>query len=186
MRVGRSGITLPDVSWLSAGYRYENASYEGDVYSDYDNHRGSLYYSHRLKNEVDTLSIGPSYYHRTNDFNEVDSFALNIGWNRDWSSITSSRASIGARYTEVKRDDGTEDDNWGAKASFDYTYKGIASTTSFRYFHDLRTTVDGDDVNVDNFYLTYRRSITERFGAGINGRLVFSYKLLDQESDIND
>ena len=183
---GRVGYSITDISWLSAGYRYENASYEGDIYSDYDSHRGNLFYSHRLKTEVDTLSVGPSYYHRANDFNDVDQFALNIGWARDWSSISSSDASIGATYTKVKRDDGTEDDNWGARASVEYSYEGIVSTTTFRYFHDLRTTVAGDDINVDNFYLTYSRSITERFGAGMDGRLVFSYKLNDEQSNVND
>jgi hypothetical protein len=174
------------ISGISVGYRYQNASYENDVYSDYYNHLANLYYYHRLKSEVDKLSFGPSFYHRKNDFNEVDSFSLDIGWDRDWSSITRSKATLGARYTEVTQNDGTKDDTWGAKASFDMRFTGTVSTTTFRYYHDLRTTVDGDDVNVDNFYLTYRRSITERFGAGLDGRLVFSYKLLNEQSNLND
>jgi hypothetical protein len=183
---GRVAYNLTMVSGISAEYRYQTASYEDDVYSDYDNHRVNLYYFQRLKSEVDRLSFGPSYYHRTNDQNEVDSFSLDIGWDRDWSSITRSGAAIGARYTEVMRNNGTKDDNWGAKARFELTSEGTVSTTIFRYFHDLRTTNAGDDVNVDNFFLNYRLRITERFGAGINGRLVFSYKLLNQDSDIND
>jgi hypothetical protein len=146
----------------------------------------NLYYNQRLKSEIDRLLIGPSFYHRTNDSNEVDSYSLDIGWNRDWSSISSSFASIGARYIEVERNDGDKDDTWGAKARFEFTSQGEVSTTSVRYFHDLRTTAEGDDVNVDNFFLAYRRLITERFGAGIDGRLVFSYKLFDRDSDIAD
>ena len=183
---GKVGYDVTKISSISVDYKYRGASYEDDLFSDYDSHRGSLYYSHRLKNEQDTLSVGPAYYYRSNDFNDVDSFSLDFGWDRDWSSITQSYASIGARYTNVKQNDGTEDDNWGTKARVDVTFEGIVSTTTFRYFHDLRTTVDGDDVNVDNFFITYRRSITERFGAGIDGRLVFSYKLLDRDSNIND
>ena len=183
---GKVGYDVTKISSISVDYKYRGASYEDDLFSDYDSHRGSLYYSHRLKNEQDTLSVGPAYYYRSNDFNDVDSFSLDIGWDRDWSSITQSYASIGARYTNVKQNDGTEDDSWGTKARVDVTFEGIVSTTTFRYFHDLRTTVDGDDVNVDNFFITYRRSITERFGAGIDGRLVFSYKLLDRDSNIND
>jgi hypothetical protein len=183
---GDVSYNVTNISTITAGYIFRNANYEDDVYSDYDNHQAKLYYSHRLKSQVDSLSIGPSYYHRRNDFNDVDSLALDIAWKRDWSSITNSLASIGARYTNVKQNDGTEGDKWGAKALVTLTSQGLASTTTFRYSHDLRTTVDGEDVNVDNFYLTYRRSITERFGAGFNGRLVFSYKLLDTDSDIND
>jgi hypothetical protein len=183
---GKVGYNLTNVSWISAGYRFQTASYEGDIYSDYDSHDANLYFSHRLKSELDVLSIGPSYYHRTNDDNDVDSFSLDLGWKRDWSSRTKSDAAIGARYVNVEQNDGTEDDSWGAKASLNVTFEGVVSTTRLRYYHDLRTTVDGDDINVDNFYLTYRRSLTERFGIGMDGRLVFSYKLLDQDSDIND
>ena len=36
------------------------------------------------------------------------------------------------------------------------------------------------------FICPIAESITERFGAGINGRLVFSYKLFNQQADVND
>jgi hypothetical protein len=183
---GRVRYDLTLLSGVIAEYRFQTAKYDSDRYSDWDQHRADLYYSQQLKNQVDTISVGPSFYHRSNDFNDVDSFALNVGWARDWSTITRSNASIGARYTNVKRDDGTEDDNWGVRANIDITALGLVSRTTFRYFHELRTTVEGDDVNVDNFHLIYRRSITERFGAGLEGRLVFSYKLLDRQTDIND
>ncbi|BBO77635.1 hypothetical protein DSCW_50520 [Desulfosarcina widdelii] len=177
---------LTTVSGLSVGYRYQDASYDDDDFSDYYNHRGNLYYVHRLKTEVDRISIGPSYYYRKNDFNEVDSYSMDIGWHRDWSTVSYSFASIGARYAEVTDEDGSDDDSWGARARIDLSFDGETSTTLFRYFHDLRTTSQGDDINVDNFYFSYRQLLTERFRAGINARLVFSYKLLDRQSDVND
>ena len=183
---GRVGYDLGLLSSIRAGYRFQGASYDSDRYSDWDRHRGDIYYEQRLKNEIDTITVGPSFSHRSNDFNDVDSFALDVGWTRNWSAITQSRALIGARHTTVKQNNGTEDDNWGARAGLDITSRGLVSTTTVRYFHDLRTTVEGDDINVDNFFLTYRRSITERFRVGFDGRLVFSYKLLDQQTDVND
>jgi hypothetical protein len=175
------------LSNISVGYRYRTASYDDARFNDYDNHNASLYYGHRLKNERDTLSIGPTYYHRTTDSNDVDSYTFDFGWARDWTSITRSSATIGVRHLNVKQKrDGSEYDTVGAKASVNITSLGLASRITFRYFHDLRTTEDGDDVNVDNFYLEYRRSITERFGTGINGRLVFSYKLFSEQSGLND
>lgn len=178
---------ITQVSNISVGYRYQTASYDSGGYTDYDNHNASLYYGHRLKNERDTFSIGPAYYRRTNDRNDVDSYSLDFGWNRNWTSITKSSAIIGVRHTNVKqKGDGSEYDAVGAKGSLQITSLGLASRTTFRYFHDLRTSEDGDDVNVDNFYLEYRRSITERFGAGINGRLVFSYRLSSRQSNRND
>jgi len=183
---GDVDYNLTTVSWLSVGYRYQDASYDDDNFSDYYNHRGNLYYVHRLKTEVDRISIGPSYYYRKNDLNEVDSYSLDIGWHRDWSPVSYSFASIGARYANVTEEDGSDDDSWGARARIDLSFEGEISTTLFRYFHDLRTTSEGDDINVDNFYFSYRQLLTERFRAGINARLVFSYKLLDQQSDVND
>jgi hypothetical protein len=184
---GKVGYDITRINKITVGYRYQNVSYEGDALSDYYNHRANLYFSHRLKNERDTLSVGPSYYYRSNDLNEVDSFSFDFGWDRDWSSITSSFAGIGALYSNVKSSNGIdEDDNFGAKARIDLNFRGTVSSTIFRYFHDLRTTAEGDDVNVDNFYLGYSRLLSERFGFGINGRLVFSYKLFNQDADIND
>jgi hypothetical protein len=182
----RVAYNLTTLSSISGRYRYQTASYEDDVFESWDRHQVNLYYNQQLKSEIDRISIGPSFYHRTNDSNEVDSYSLDIGWNRDWSSITSSFAAIGARYIEVDRNDGDKDDTWGAKARFNFSYQGEVSSTTIRYFHDLRTTAEGDDINVDNFFLAYSRSITERFGVGIQGRLVFSYKLFDRDSDIND
>lgn len=184
---GGVGYDLTAISKLAADYHYQTATYDGVGYSDYDRHDAALNYSHRLKNERDTLSLGTSYYSRSNDNNDVESNALDLGWNRNWTSIIRSAAAIGVRYTSVKhQDDGLEDENVGGKASLSITSLGLASTTTFRYFHDIRTTEEGDDVNVDNFYLSYRRSITERFGVGIIGRLVFSYKLFDQQAEVND
>ena len=183
---GQVDYDLSLLSSIRAGYRFQNASYESDRYSDWDRHSGNLYYVQRFKNEIDTITVGPSFYHRGSDFNDVDSFALDVGWNRAWSAITISRAFIGARHTTVKQNDGTKDDTWGARGGLNITSRGLASTTTFRYFHDLRTTVEGKDINVDNFRLTYRRSITERVRLGLEGGLVFSYKLLDRQTDVND
>jgi hypothetical protein len=184
---GGLAYDMTQVSSISAGYRFQTARYDNDRFTDYDNHNVNLYYGHRLKNERDTISIGPSYYRRTNDRNEVDSFSLDLGWTRRWTSITRSVASIGVRHTNVKlKSDNTDFDSVGVKAGLVITSQGLASTTTFRYFHDLRTTVEGEDVNVDNLSLDYRRSITERFGMGLNARLVFSYRLGSEQSNLND
>ena len=183
---GRVAYDVTMLSGISARYRYQKADYDSNAYSDYDNHRANLYYYHRLKSQVDKLSIGPSYYHRENDYNTVDSYTIDIGWDRDWSQTLNSALSIGARYSDISRDDGTSDDSWGVKANFDMKFEGEVSTTKIEYNHDIRTTTDGDDINVDNFLVTYNRMLTERFGAGVNGRIVFSYKLFDQQADIDD
>ena len=188
---GSGGLSydISTVSSIDADYQYVNVRYEDDVYPEYDRHRVSLRYRHRLMTEQDTLLVGPSYYHRTNDSNDTDYWSLDLGWRRDWSDITRTYASIGARYTEVDfADDRDDDDTWGALARFNWRRRGLVSNLVFNYYHDLTTLVDGRDVNVDNLYLSYDHRLTERFGLGIRGRLVFTYDLLDnaEEEEVED
>ncbi len=183
---GEASYDITELSGISTKYRFQHASYSGNTEPDYDNHSVDLYYVQHLKDQVDTFTLGPSYYHRHNDFDNVDSYSLDLGWSRRWSSLTNSHASIGARYSTINRSDGIEKSGWGAKANLSIESRGLVSVTKFNYFHDMRTSVDGGEVNVDNFFLTYQYLITERFGAGIDGRLVFSYKFLNQQTNIND
>ena len=181
---GGVSYDISNISSIDADYRYTTASYEDDIFPDYDRHRVNLKYLHRLRNQQDVLSIGPSFYHRTNDRNDTDYVSIDLGWKRDWSKITDTFASIGARYTDVEDKNGDSRNDWGARARFDLTHDGVVSTTAFRYFHDLATRAAGTDVNVDNFYLRYNFRITERFGMGIIGRLIFSYDLFSDENDV--
>ncbi len=183
---GGISYDISTISSIDANYSYAGARYEDDVFPDYDRNRGNLRYRYQLKNQQDELFVGPSYYNRTNDLNDTDYVALDLGWKRDWSDITNTFASIGARYTTVEDQDGNDESNWGALARFNLTHLGIASKITLSYYHDLATLTNGQDVNVDNFYLRYDYRLTERFGVGINGRLVFSYDLFSDQGDVED
>jgi len=183
---GTLGYSMTPRSGFNLGYQYQTAIYEDDFYSSWDRHVTNLYYFHQLKTEVDQLYIGPSYYHRTDDFNDVDSLSLDVGWRRDWSSTTAIDFTIGGRYITVSNESGEDQSRWGAKGGLNIKLGGIASSTSIRYFHDLRTTAEGDDVNVDNLYIAYSRSLTERFNIAVSSRLAYSYKLFEQDSAIDD
>ena len=183
---GGISYNISTISSIDTDYIYETARYEDDVFPDYDRHRINLRYRHRLKSEQDVILIGPSYYHRTNDLNDTDYLSLDLGWERDWSDITKTFIAIGARYTNREENDGGEENNWGTRARFNYSRLGIASKITFRYYHDLATLVSGADVNVDNFHLRYDYRLTERFGVGIDGRLVFSYDLFNSDNSVDD
>lgn len=181
---GGVSYDLTQLSSIDADYRFSRAQYEGDVFPSYNRHQVFLTYRHRLKNQIDTISIGPSYYHRTNNINDSDYTSLDFGWKRDWSEITNTFLSIGPRYSIIKYKNGNSNDySWGAIARFRLNHKGIASKTTFQYYHDLATIADGVDVNVDNFYLIYDYLLTARFGMGIDGRLVFSYGLSNTQNN---
>ena len=183
---GGISYDISTISSIGADYSYDQARYEDDVFPDYNKHRLKLNYRHRLKSQQDVLVVGPSFYRRTNDLNDTDYVSLNFGWGRDWSDITNTFAAIGARYTNVEDQDGNDENTWGALARFNLTRQGIASKITFRYYHDLATLVSGVDVNVDNFYLRYDYLLTERFGVGINGRLVFTYDLFNRDDGVED
>ena len=182
---GKGGLNyaISTVSAIDTEYQYEKAEYEDNQFPKYSRHRLNLRYQHRLKSQQDVLSIGPSFYHRRNDLNNTNYAALDFGWERDWSEITNTYASIGARYTNVDPKSGDDENDWGATARFDLTHRGIASTITFEYYHDLATSAFGADINVDNFYLKYSYLLTARFGVGIDGRLVFSYDLFDKDDE---
>ena len=128
---GGISYDITNVSSIDANYFYTKAQYEDDIFPEYDRHQMNLSYRHRLKSEVDILSIGPSFYHRSNDRNDTDYASLDIGWERDWSKITNTLAVIGARYTNVEDKGGNDEDTWGVKARFNLTRKGIASEILF-------------------------------------------------------
>jgi len=183
---GGISYDVSTVSSIDTDYNYSQARYKDDIFTDYDRHRVTLRYRHQLKTQRDEILLGPSYYRRTNDLNDVDSVSLDLGWNRDWSDITRTSASIGARYTTVEDNEGNDEDRWGARARLTFTRQGLASKTTFQYYHDLDTLVDGTDVNVDNFFLRYDYLLTERLGLGINGRLVFTYDLFNNQDNVED
>jgi hypothetical protein len=184
---GEVTYDLTMVSKVAATYLFRKTDYETAAFTSYDRHNVGLNYEHSLKNERDTVSIGPSYYRRSADNGgDLDAYILDFGWARHWSALTRSALTIGLQYSKVNLADGSELDKVGPRAGLNITSRGLVSTTLFRYFHEPRTTVDGQEISVDNFYLDYRRLMTERLGAGFSGRLVFSYKLFDQQADVND
>ena len=120
---GGISYNMSTVSSIDTNYSFETVQYEEDFFPEYDVLRLNLYYRHRLKTQQDTLTIGPSFYHRSNDLNDTDYASLDFGWERDWSDITNTVAGIGARYTNVEDQDGNDENNWGARAKFDYIYE---------------------------------------------------------------
>ncbi|WP_155323117.1 porin family protein [Desulfosarcina ovata] len=168
---------ISKTSSIDTDYRFEKIQYEKDLYQDYERHRLDVRYRHQLKSIQDTILVGPSFYHRENDLSDVDYASVDFGWLRNWDAITSTFATVGARYTNEKYNiTGENRDGIGARARVELTRRGVSSTIEFHYYHDLATLADGTDVNVDNFRVIYDYLLTARIGAGINAHLVLSYK----------
>ncbi len=184
----KGGLTyaISTVSYIDTEYQYNRSTYEDDLYPVTSSHWVHLYYQHHLKTQRDVLSLGPAYYYRKNDLNDADSYSFDLGWERRWSDITKSLAAIGARYTHVEEKNGDKDGTWGARGHLSLTHQGLVSTLQLLYSHDLSTTADGENINVDNLYLNYNYLITKLFGAGIDGRIVISYDPFDREDKVDN
>ena len=182
--MGGMAYNISTISSIDTQYRFEKSIYDSSRYTDYNRHRVDLRYKSHLKNQQDAISIGPSFYHRTNNVNDTDYISLDLGWERDWSPITNSLATIGGRYAMVENQQSDDDlDKWGVRASLRIRHKGPASSLEFMYYHDVDTTAAGTDINVDNFKLRYNYRLTERFSMGLYSRFVLSYDLLGTSSD---
>ena len=183
---GGLSYAISTVSYIDTEYQYNRSTYEDDLFPVTSSHWFHMYYQHHLGTQQDVLSIGPAYYHRKNDLNDADSYSLDFGWERKWSDITKSFASIGARYTQVEEKWGEKDGTWGARGRLDLTHQGLISTLQLRYYHDLSTTAYGENINVDNLYLNYSYQITQLFGAGIDSRVIISYGIFNDEEDVDN
>lgn len=183
---GRFTYRISEISNLSLQYSFANSEYDNDELSDWDSHVIGVTYTHRLKNEIDSLYISPNYYYRLSDTQDVDDMSLSVGWRRNLSEAFKSNLLVGGRYTTVESNNGSEDSNWGIKAQFQIERKTELSKTTINYFHDLRTTENGGEVNTDNLMLAYERNLMPQFGIGIMGRFVYSYKASDRQQDISN
>ncbi|MBU0995230.1 MAG: hypothetical protein KJ737_22265 [Proteobacteria bacterium] len=172
-------------SSIACSYNYLNSSYSDPDFFDYNQHSVFLSYRHRMTNEIDTLSIDPAYSYTKTGWNNTENLSLSMGWTRKLTEVFYARMMIGLRHTVVSYDNSSEDDDYqGAKALFDLTWnRAERIRIKINYFHDLRTTVDGDVINTDNVYLKYDHSLTYYWGVGISGRLINSYQLTSSVAD---
>jgi hypothetical protein len=169
----RGGLrfALTELSDIATVVTYARADYSGDDNTDYDRYTIELPYTKRFQNQVDTIRLTPAYSRYFSDENEeaVD-YRLTFGWTHRISETLTFDMNVGGRYTDVETKDGESDSNFGGIGNIGLEKRGETFTGSIRYGRDLRSTSEGEIINVDRLFVSGDKRITERFGLKFRGK----------------
>jgi hypothetical protein len=168
----RGGLqfALTELSDIAALVTYRRTDYSGADNTDNDRYTIELPYTKRFQNQVDTISLTPSYSRYFSDDNEeaVD-YRLTFGWEHRISETLTFDMNVGGRYTDVETKDGESNSNFGGVGNIGLEKRGETFTGTIRYGRDLRSTSDGEIINVDRLFVSGDKRITERFGMKFRG-----------------
>ena len=169
---GGLSYELSQVSQVGINYSFTRKEYELPTLVDYDRHLVGLSYNRKLKNEIDTVSILPSYSSQDSDLNKLDQFILGLAWDHPFSSIMKVYALLGVRHTDVDFKQARDDQrDWGVIADVSLTRRGDISLLSLGLRRDVRVSGRGNVVEVTRLYLRTGYSLTERLNIGLFSQL---------------
>jgi len=186
---GGLSYEINERSDIDIDYNYSKTDFELDSSIDNERHTVELFYNNTLKNNLDIITLQPSYSHRNAyrshgnlDVSEADTYTLSFIWTHPFSETLRLKSKIGGRYTEQSYNDERQDeDNWGVVADINLNKTAEKYSVLLGYSRDLTTDIDGDEIEVDRIYCSLNRQITERFSFRILGKLFFSR--VDAQSD---
>jgi hypothetical protein len=173
----RAGVqfALTELSDIGSFANYRRADYNGRDNTDYDYYQIELPYTKRFRNQIDTISLTPAYTRYRSDDNEKgDGYRLSLFWEHLLSETLTFDVTVGGRYTKVKEQDGDTNSNLGAIGNIGLTKEGETFRGGIRYSRDLRSTTEGEIVNVDRLWTFVDKLITERFGFRFTGNAYHS------------
>jgi hypothetical protein len=182
----RAGVqfALTELSDIGSFANYRRADYSGRDNTDYDYYQIELPYTKRFRNQIDTISLTPMYTgYRSDDNEKGDGYRLSLFWEHLLSETLTFDVAVGGRYTKVKEQDGDTNSNLGAIGNIGLTKEGETFRGGIRYSRDLRSTTEGEIVNVDRLWTFVDKLITERFGFKFTGNAYHSNR---ENSDAPD
>lgn len=170
--VARGGLrfALTELSDIATFVTYRRVDYSGNENTDNDRYTIALPYTKRFQNQLDTISLTPSYSRYFSDDNEeaVD-YRLTFGWQHRISETLIFDMNAGGRYTDVETKDGKSNSNFGGVGNIGLQKTGETFTGAIRFARDLRSTSDGEIINVNRLFVSGDKKITERFGMRFRG-----------------
>jgi hypothetical protein len=91
---------------------------------------------------------------------------------------------IGGRYTDIEdKDTGDNNSNWGLVGSIALQKVGETFSGRIGYSRDLGVTREGEIIEVDRFFISGDKKITERFGLQFKGNAWHSTTENDEKPD---
>lgn len=166
---------ISELSEVGPNFSYEKRNFSSKDDDDYDLYQVSLTYAKDFQNERDTIRLTPSYAKYNSDEQDADGYRFEVGWERLLGETVKSDILLGARYTRIDRkDENNTDNDWGGIGKIEIGKKGETFIGNIGYSHDIRSSSQGEIIQVDRLYLNLDKKILERFGFKFEGSGYYS------------
>lgn len=176
--------TLTELSDVGPVVTYRKVDYSGPDDDDYNLYFIALPYRKKFQNQIDTIMLTPRYAYYDSDTEEADGYRLTLGWEHLLSETLTSNIKIGARYTDIEdKETGDNNSDWGGVGSISLRKAGETFSGRIGYSRDLGVTTEGEIIEVDHFFMSGDKKVTERFGLQFNGNAYHSTTENDEIPD---
>ena len=171
---GGFSFQITELSTVSANYSFSKTDYYLDDYTDSETHSASLTYNHSFNDRRDGFYIRPYWSKTDSDKDTINNYGMSLGLNHQFTETFSTNIHAGPRYMETEDNAGKKDNEWGwtAGASLDKTWE--TTSASLGYSRDHYYTAEGENVEVDRFFLAVHKMMTQKLGARLSGSLYFT------------
>jgi hypothetical protein len=170
---------------VGGDYEFQRTEFERDSSVDTSLNTFNVYYTRRLINQKDVISIFPKFDWGTSDDWDAYNSSLNVRWTHPFSETLDTSILVGIRNTHVDYDDDRDNStNWGGLADMWLRKRGELTTGRVGFKNDLRTRESGEITNVSRVYADIDHRLSRRFGVGFRGN--FYYSELIEDSPEND
>jgi hypothetical protein len=168
-------FALTELSNIGSFVSYIRTDFSGRDNTDYDRYTIRLPFRKRFQSQLDTMTVTPAFSRYNSDDNEeAHDYRLTFGWEHLISETLIFDITAGGRYTSVEEENGDKNSNFGGVGNTGLTKRGETFSGEIRYSRDLRSTAEGEIINVDRLLLFADKRITERFGARFRGNAYYS------------
>jgi hypothetical protein len=192
---GGATYRLSENSDVGFDFTHQSTKYEGPSL-DYDYNAVFFQYNRQLSSLRDVFTIQPYYEYYKSDANQVDNYAVSLGWTHSFSETLSLTAFLGVRYTKVEyklvgsqlvfdasllpafpfRLEFTEveekDSNWNGVGNISLQKTGETYWIRGGYAHSLGYSSTGDPLNIYRGYVNFSKTVHSRLSVGISASAI--------------
>ena len=129
----------------------------------------------KFQNQLDTVELAPRYTYFDSDTEKGHGYRFTVNWEHFLSETLTSQIRVGARYTDIedKRTNDTNN-NWGGIGLIALRKTGETFSGQIGFSHDLGVNTDGEIIEINRFFVSGDKRITERFGFRFRGNAYYT------------
>jgi len=160
---------LDEVSEIDIEYQYSSTGYESNERIDRIANRVRLSYKRWFNDRLDQLTLQPAYtIADPEDNRDIEYYNFTVGWTHIFNNTLSMRNFIGYGQTNTK-ENGEKDSTRTGNADLSITHTGEVYLFRIGIRNNITLNSEGDLEEVDRFYCSMNRKLTERFSAMLYG-----------------